>query len=124
MLRPKALDQIGLVVSDIDQSLYFYPRLGSTVLRRSEPAADGTRSVVRKVGNREINVFCRPDFIPTGSGEPRGIARFRLVMDSATIEGVVGAPRQAGVDLASGKVKRRAAEISSTTRTALGSSCR
>jgi catechol 2,3-dioxygenase-like lactoylglutathione lyase family enzyme len=46
MLRPTALDHVGLKVTDMDKTLDFYRRLGLTLLRASGPNADGLRSAV------------------------------------------------------------------------------
>jgi catechol 2,3-dioxygenase-like lactoylglutathione lyase family enzyme len=107
MLRPKALDHVGLTVSDMDRSLNFYVGLGLELLRRSEQGPDGASSAVLKVGDQEINVFCRPDFVPIHRDEPHGIDHFCLMMESATIDDLVEALRQAGIDIVSGPVKRR-----------------
>jgi lactoylglutathione lyase len=103
MLRPKALDHVGLIVTDMDRSLRFYQALGLELLRRSERGTGS--SVVLKVGAQEINVFCDPD--ATDRSGPQRIDHFCLMMESATIDDVVGALREAGLDIASGPVKRR-----------------
>jgi catechol 2,3-dioxygenase-like lactoylglutathione lyase family enzyme len=46
MLRPAALDHVGLKVTDLDRTLHFYQRLGLTLLRTPGPHADGLRSAV------------------------------------------------------------------------------
>src|SRR5262245_6043646 len=45
-VRLKALDHVGLTVSDMDRTIDFYRRLGLTVLRTSGPNADGVRTAV------------------------------------------------------------------------------
>jgi lactoylglutathione lyase len=102
MLRPKTLDHVGLIVTDMDRSLRFYQALGLELLRRSERGTGS--SAVLKVGAQEINVFCDPDSAD-GSG-PQRIDHFCL-MESATIDDVVGALREARLDIASGPEKRR-----------------
>src|SRR6266446_10382332 len=62
MLRPKALDHVGLKVSDMDKTLHFYQMLGPELLRTSGPNSDGGRSAVIKVGSQEINVFSGSGF--------------------------------------------------------------
>ena len=108
MLRPKALDHVGLVVSDLERSLRFYCEgLGLELLRRSGPKADGVSSAVLKVGTQEINVFCDPNGGPTqGEGAER-IHHFCLAMDGSHIDEVVAALRQAGIEVAKGPVQRR-----------------
>jgi catechol 2,3-dioxygenase-like lactoylglutathione lyase family enzyme len=51
MLRPKALDHVGLIVTDMDRSLRFYQALGLELMRRSERGAGS--SAVLKVGAQE-----------------------------------------------------------------------
>ena len=103
MLRPKALDHVGLIVTDMDRSLRFYTALGLELLRRSERGTGS--SAVLKVGAQEINVFCNPDY--ADSGGPQRIDHFCLMMDSVTIDDVVFALREAGLGIASGPTKRR-----------------
>ena len=57
MLRPTAIDHVGLKVTDMDRTLDFYQRLGLTLLRTSGPNADGVRTAVIQVGSQELNVF-------------------------------------------------------------------
>src|SRR5271169_2137499 len=102
MLRPKALDHVGLSVSDMDQSLRFYQILGLEPLRRSGQDAGGASSAVLKVGDQEINVFCNPDFVPAHGDDLRGIDHFCLMMESTTIDEIIGALRQAGIDIING----------------------
>src|SRR5437016_14033780 len=69
MLRPKALDHVGLKATDLDKSLHFYQTLGLELLRTSGPSANGGRSAVLKVGDQEINVFYHSDFVPADKGD-------------------------------------------------------
>ncbi len=108
MLRPKALDHVGLIVSDMDRSVKFYQRLGLELLRRSEHGAEGASSAVLKVGDQEINLFCRPDFVSDHRDDPRGIDHFCLMMENVTIDDLVEALFQAGIHIVSGPVERRA----------------
>ena len=95
MLRPKALDHVGLVVADLDRSLRFYVEgLGLELLRRRE-RTDGESSTVLKVGDQEINVFCNPNFTP-GVIEPHRIDHFCLMMDVATMSELIAALREPG----------------------------
>ena len=68
MLRPTALDHVGLKVTDMDRTLHFYQRLGLTRLRTSGPSAHGLRSAVIRVRSQELNIF----LIPTS---PRPVRR-------------------------------------------------
>jgi glyoxylase I family protein len=108
MLRPKALDHVGLVISDLDRSLRFYCEgLGLELLRRSGPNADGVSSAVLKVGTQEINLFCDPDGGSTQGRGPERIHHFCLAMDAAKIDELVVALRRAGIEIAKGPVQRR-----------------
>jgi glyoxylase I family protein len=109
MLRPKALDHVGLTVTDMDRSLRFYCEvLGLELLRRSAKGANGAASAVLRVGSQEINVFSDAAFASARFGDaPPGIDHFCLEIESATIDDVVGALRQAGVEIAKGPVPRR-----------------
>ena len=109
MLRPKALDHVGLTVTDMDRSLRFYSEiLGLELLRRSAQGANGASSAVLKVGDQEINIFSDAGFASVPAGEtPRGIDHFCLEIESATIDDIVGALRRAGVEIAKGPVQRR-----------------
>jgi glyoxylase I family protein len=108
MLRPKALDHVGLMVSDMDRSLNFYQRLGLELLRRSEQGAAGASSAILKVGDQEINIFCNPNLPPANRDDRQGIDHFCLMMESATIDDLVGALHQAGIDIVRGPISRRA----------------
>ena len=106
MLRPKALDHVGLVVADLDRSLRLYVEgLGLELLRRRE-RTDGESSAVLKVGDQEINVFCKPNFTP-GVIEPHRIDHFCLMMDVATMNELIAALREAGLEIADGPTERR-----------------
>ena len=107
MLRPTALDHVGLLATDMDETLRFYQALGLEVLRTSGPRADGERSAVLRVGNQEINVFSRPDFVLADRDTPARIDHFCLTMDAASMDDLVAELRQAGVDIARGPVERR-----------------
>ena len=107
MLRPKALDHVGLKVTDMDKTLHFYQRLGLTLLRTSGPNADGLRSAVIQVGSQELNVFSHPEFVSSDKENPVGMDHFCLSVDSASIDGVIADLRQAGIDIVRGPVERR-----------------
>jgi catechol 2,3-dioxygenase-like lactoylglutathione lyase family enzyme len=107
MLRPTALDHVGLKVTDMDKTLHFYQRLGLTLLRTSGPNADGLRSAVIQVGSQELNVFSHPEFVPSGKENPVGMDHFCLVVDAASVDDVIADLRQAGIDVVRGPVQRR-----------------
>jgi catechol 2,3-dioxygenase-like lactoylglutathione lyase family enzyme len=107
MLRPKALDHVGLKVGDIERSLRFYCEgLGLELLRRSDHGG-GAASAVIRVGDQEINLFAHADFASAGSPNHQPIDHFCLTVDNPTIADLVAALEQAGIAIASGPVARR-----------------
>ena len=107
MLRLKALDHVGLKVTDMDKTLDFYQRLGLTLLRTSGPNADGLRSAVIQVGSQELNVFSHPAFVSSGQENPVGIDHFCLTVEAASVDDVIADLRQAGIEIVRGPVERR-----------------
>jgi catechol 2,3-dioxygenase-like lactoylglutathione lyase family enzyme len=107
MLRPKALDHVGLKVTDMDKTLHFYQRLGLTLLRTSGPNADGLRSAVIQVGSQELNVFSHPELVSSGKENAAGMDHFCLLVDAASVDDVIADLRQAGIDIVRGPVERR-----------------
>jgi glyoxylase I family protein len=106
MLRPKALDHVGLIVTDLDRSLRFYVEgLGLELLRRGERPG-GVSWAVLNVGGQEINVFCDPNFI-AGKKEPHRIDHFCLLMESATMSELIAALHEAGLEIVDGPTGRR-----------------
>jgi lactoylglutathione lyase len=107
MLRPKALDHVGLIVSDVDRSVRFYEALGLELLRRSEPGS-GRSAAVLKVGEHgEINMFYNPELIEASRNQAQKIDHLCLMMESTTIDDVVEALHAAGLDIISGPIQRR-----------------
>lgn len=108
MLRPKALDHVGLKVTDMDRSLRFYcDSLGLELLRRTDRGG-GVISAVLRVGKQELNVFSRADFGTIHPDDhPVGLDHFCLEIESASIDDVAVALQQAGVPIAKGPVRRR-----------------
>lgn len=107
MLRPKALDHVGLNVTDLDKTLHFYQRLGLTLLRTSGPNADGLRSAVIQVGSQELNVFSHPGSVPSTKERSVGMDHFCLIVDAASIDDVIADLQQAGIEIVRGPVQRR-----------------
>src|SRR5262245_39083373 len=106
MLKPRALDHVGLKVTDMDKSLRFYCEgLGLELLRRSDKGP-GIASAVLRVGDQEMNLFSNPGFAagPEGEGpdggDLRGLDHFCLEIDSASIDQVMAALAQAGIAVA------------------------
>jgi catechol 2,3-dioxygenase-like lactoylglutathione lyase family enzyme len=66
MLKPKALDHVGIIVTDMDRSLRFYTEgLGLELLRRQGDGRDGFAAI--KAGSAELNVFCNPGLASEGA---------------------------------------------------------
>src|SRR5262249_52898162 len=108
MLRPKALDHVGLKVTDMDKSLHFYrDALGLEVLRTSGPDGEGVRSAVIRVGAQELNVFSRRQFLPADASDSVGMDHFCLTVDAVSIHDVIADLRENGVEIARGPVERR-----------------
>ena len=107
MLRPTALDHVGLKVTDMDRTLQFYQRLGLTLLRTSGPNADGVRTAVIQVGDQELNLFSQPDFVSSGQENPVGMDHFCLAVEAASIDDVVADLQQVGIAVVRGPIKRR-----------------
>ena len=101
MLRPRALDHVGIVITDLDRSLRFYRALGVELIRL--PRRPGGATVL-KAGGTEINMFCNPD--AAGEGGPQRLDHLCLEMDAATIDEVIAALGAAGLAVASGPVAR------------------
>jgi lactoylglutathione lyase len=101
VLRLKALDHVGLIVTDLERSIQFYEALGVELVRR--PRRPGGATVMR-FGNAEINMFTNPD--AADRGEQQRVDHLCLEMDAATIEEVVAALGDAGIAVASGPVPR------------------
>ena len=106
MLRLKALDHVGLKVTDMDKTLHFYQRLGFTLLRTSGPNDAGLRSAVLQVGSQELNVFSHPEFASPGQENPVGMDHFCLLVDAVSIDEVVADLRQTGIDVVKGPEQR------------------
>jgi catechol 2,3-dioxygenase-like lactoylglutathione lyase family enzyme len=103
MLKPKALDHVGIIVTDMDRSLRFYiDGLGLELLRRRGAGRDGFAAL--KIGHFEFNVFCNPAL--ASEGMPQRVDHLCLAMDYATIDDLIAALHAAEIDIASGPVKR------------------
>jgi catechol 2,3-dioxygenase-like lactoylglutathione lyase family enzyme len=75
MLRPKALDHVGLVIADLDRGLRFYVKgLGLELLRRRE-RTDGESSAGSRSGDGNIVTISRLPSV-TGSNKPPGWNRW------------------------------------------------
>jgi catechol 2,3-dioxygenase-like lactoylglutathione lyase family enzyme len=101
MLRPRAVDHVGIIVTDMDRSVRFYQALGIELIRLPRRPGGGA---VLKAGKTEINMFCNPE--ATADGGPQRLDHFCLEMDTATIDEVVAALDTAGIAIASGPVAR------------------
>jgi glyoxylase I family protein len=107
MLRLKAIDHVGLKVSDMDRTLQFYQRLGLTLLRTAGPNADGLRSAVIQVGSQEINVFSHSAVVPPSKENHAGMDHFCFLVDATSVDDVIAELQQAGIDIVKGPETRR-----------------
>src|SRR5262245_16086579 len=107
MLQLKALDHVGLKVTDLDRTLHFYRQLGLTVLRTRGPDSGGVRFAVLQVGSQELNVACHPDYTSQRNDNPAGIDHFCFEVDAASIDEVVADLERAGIGIADGPTERR-----------------
>ena len=101
MLRLKALDHVGLIVTDMERSIQFYEALGVEFVRRPRRPGGAT---VMKFGNAEFNMFCNPD--AADCGERQRVDHLCLEIDAATIEDVVAELGTAGIAVDRGPVPR------------------
>ena len=107
MLRPKSLDHLALKVTDMDKTLHFYHQvLGLELLRTSGPNAEGGRSAVLQAGGQKIDVFYRSDFVSADKDKPVGMDHLCLIMETASVEGLMADLRQADVEIFWGPVER------------------
>jgi lactoylglutathione lyase len=98
MLNATDLHHIALKVTNLDQTLTFYQKLGLEVLRRSTSSTtEGLSSAVVRVGKGEINIFSHT-YMPTNTENSIGMHHFCLEMDCETIEDVIAELRQVGID--------------------------
>ena len=103
MLKPKALDHVGIIVTDMDRSLRFYTEgLGLKLLRRRGAGRDAFAAL--KIGDLEFNVFCNPTLVSEGAAQH--VDHLCLAMDYPTIDDLIAALNDAGIGIASGPVKR------------------
>jgi|SRR6516164_2333809 catechol 2,3-dioxygenase-like lactoylglutathione lyase family enzyme len=102
MLRPRSFEHIGIVVTDLDQTLRFYvDGLGLKLLRRKGEGLVGSAAL--KAGQVEINVFSNP---AAETGRLQRIDHLCLSMESATIDALIAALGEAGIPVASSPVRR------------------
>ena len=107
MLKPRALDHVGLKVTDMDRSLRFYcDGLGLELLRRRDKGT-GIASAVLRIGGQEMNLFSDPSFASTATNDdPPGLDHFCLEVESASIDDLMAALAQAGIAIAKPPVQR------------------
>ena len=100
MLKPKALDHIGLKVTDMDKSLHFYHDvLGLDLLRTSGPSEHGGRSAAVRAGGQTLDLFSRPDFVPADKDKPVGMDHLCLTVEASSVEDLMAYLQEAGVEI-------------------------
>jgi lactoylglutathione lyase len=107
MIKPKALDHVGLKVTDMDRSLRFYcGGLGLELLRCSDKGS-GVTSAVLRVGGQEMNLFSSPALAPgADAGNAPGLDHFCLEIEAGSIDELVASLGRAGIAIAKPPVKR------------------
>ena len=107
-VHSRALDHVGLKVSDMDRSLRFYcDGLGLELLRRSDKGP-GVASAVLRIGNQEMNLFSDPAFsAPQAGGRPAGMDHFCVEVGNESVEDLVAGLARAGIAVAKGPTRRR-----------------
>jgi catechol 2,3-dioxygenase-like lactoylglutathione lyase family enzyme len=107
MLRPVAMDHIGLKVTDMDKSLRFYHEvLGLELLHTSGPHPNGGRSATVRAGDQKLDLFYRPDFVSADRDKPVGMDHLCLVIDTDSPERMLEELREQGVEIMWGPVVR------------------
>jgi catechol 2,3-dioxygenase-like lactoylglutathione lyase family enzyme len=100
MLRPKALDHVGLIVSDMERSLRFYRALGAEFIRH--PRRPGGATVL-KIGGAELNVFCNADAAATAT---QRVDHLCFEMDCTDTAELLADLSTAGIAVARGPLER------------------
>ncbi len=99
-LKPKALDHIGLKVTDMDKSLRFYHEvLGLDLIRASGPNENGNRSAAVRAGGQTLDLFYRSDFVPADRENPVGMDHVCLTVEAPSVEDLMAYLREAGVEI-------------------------
>jgi metallothiol transferase len=107
MLRPVAMDHIGLKVTDMDKSLHFYRDvLGLELLHASGPHPNGGRSATVQAGGQKVDLFYRPDFVSADKDKPVGMDHVCLVIDTDSVENMIAYLREQEVEIMWGPVTR------------------
>jgi catechol 2,3-dioxygenase-like lactoylglutathione lyase family enzyme len=107
LLRPTALDHIGLKVTDMDASLRFYADvLGLEVLHTTGPHDNGGRSATIRAGEQKLDLFYRPDFVSADRETPVGMDHLCLTFDLDAVEPLIEHLRAHQVEIMWGPVTR------------------
>lgn len=101
MLRLRALDHVGLLVTDLERSIQFYEALGVELAH--QPRRPGGAAVLR-LGNAEINMFCDPSSANPGAAQR--VDHLCLEIEAATIEEVMVELDASGIAVARGPITR------------------
>jgi lactoylglutathione lyase len=101
MMRLKALDHVGLIVTDMERSIEFYEALGAELVHRQRRPGGAT---AMRFGNAELNMFCNPDAVDCS--ERQRVDHLCLEIDAVTIEDVIAELGTVGIAVARGPVPR------------------
>jgi catechol 2,3-dioxygenase-like lactoylglutathione lyase family enzyme len=106
-LQPRAVDHIGLKVTDIDASVRFYHDiLGMELVRAPKPNPHGSSSAVVRAGGQSFDLFYRQDFVAADKDKPVGMDHVCLVVETPSVEGMIDYLKESGVDVFWAPVER------------------
>jgi catechol 2,3-dioxygenase-like lactoylglutathione lyase family enzyme len=106
-LQPKALDHIGLKVTDIEASVRFYHDvLGMELVRAPKTNPHGGSSAVVRAGGQSFDLFYRQDFVPADKDKPVGMDHVCLTVGPTPVEGLIQYLKDAGVEVFWAPVER------------------
>ncbi|HTW53468.1 MAG TPA: VOC family protein [Stellaceae bacterium] len=100
MLRPKALDHVGLIVTDMERSRHFYEALGAEFVRY--PRRPGGATVL-KIGGMELNVFGNA---AVSANTAQLVDHLCFEMDCADMADLLAGLSEAGIEVARGPLER------------------
>jgi catechol 2,3-dioxygenase-like lactoylglutathione lyase family enzyme len=106
-LQPKALDHIGLKVTDIQAAVRFYHDiLGMELVRAPKDNPHGGSSAVVRAGGQSFDLFYRPDFVSADKDKPVGMDHVCLVVEAPSVDELIQYLKDAGVEVFWAPVER------------------